>query len=50
MLKRLGLEDRILQNMNELENKMTNAIDYKQVGEIRKTERERTLQYLKDNL
>lgn len=50
MLKRLGLEDRILQNMNELENKMTNAIDYKQVGEIRKTERERMLQYLKDNL
>lgn len=50
MLKRLHLENRILNNMEDLNEIMNQKIDYDLVREIRMKERERSLTYLKENL
>lgn len=50
MLERLGLQDRIITDFSKLDEVMNRSIDYAQVRQIRTRERERTIQYLKENL
>lgn len=46
LLKRLGLEDRILTDISRLEALMNTPIDYERVDAVRKNEREKSLAYL----
>jgi hypothetical protein len=50
LLTRLGLRDRILTDMGQLETLMGQQIDYNSVDCIRDKERARTLDYLKKNI
>ena len=50
LLERLGLEERQLKSMGHLAAQMNEPIDYDQVDAIRLRERERTREYLKNNL
>lgn len=50
LLKRFNLQSHAVFDSDELENKITQDIDYDIVDDIRDTERNRTLKYLKENL
>lgn len=50
MLKRLKLDNRILDDINRLEDTMMQTIDYESVNQIRKEAREQTIKYLQENL
>lgn len=50
LLVRLGLENRIIRNMNQLEDLLKTPIEYDKVNNLRAQERERTLDYLRRQL
>lgn len=50
LLIRLGLEERIIKNMDQLEVLLKKPIDYNRVNHLRMQERERTLEYLRRQL
>ncbi len=50
LLERLKLNDRKIYNLNDLEVKFNEYIDYNKVNEILNCEKEHTLDYLKSNL
>ncbi len=50
LLNRLGLSDQIVLNTEELRTILEKSIDYQKVDELRKTETDRSIRYLKDNL
>lgn len=50
LLKRFNLQSHAVFDSDELENKITQDIDYDIVDDIRDTERNRTLKYMKGNL
>ena len=50
LLKQLNLEDRLIDSMEDLSEKLVNDIDYEKVDKIREEEREKTLNYLKEHL
>ena len=50
LLRRLGLQDRIITSLDAMEEVLDKTIDYEKVDSIIKDERERTKQYLKANL
>ena len=50
LLSQFGLTDRIVDNVDYLENKILQIIDYDKVNSLLKIERERALDYLKRNL
>ena len=47
LLTRVGVEDRKIVDLNALEETMLKPIDYEQIDALRRAERERTIQYLK---
>lgn len=47
LLGRLGLSDRVVDDLNTLQDKVAEEIDYKKVNEIILAERERSYEYLK---
>lgn len=50
LLKQLNLEERLIDSMEDLSEKLVNDIDYEKVDKIREEEREKTLNYLKEHL
>lgn len=50
LLEKLGLTDRLVRDINDLPIILKRPIDYKRIDDIRKKERERTIEYLKNNL
>lgn len=50
LLEQLGLTSRILNNMDELEEKYNEQIDYQKVDAVISAQRERTYEYLKEQL
>lgn len=50
LLEQLGLTGRILNNIDELEEKFNEEINYQKVDEVISTQRERTYAYLKEKL
>lgn len=50
LLSQFGLDDRIVENLNYLEDKMLQAINYAPVNSLLKNERKKSLDYLKNNL
>ena len=50
MLQKMGLTDRIVNDLSELGSVMKQPIDFSAVDKKRKAERERTMQYLKENI
>ena len=47
MLIRVGMQDRIVENIDDIENVMHNAINYERTDSLRKDERRKALAYLK---
>ncbi len=50
LLARLGLTDRMITDMEQLETLLKTPIDYEKVKEIRDAEREKSIQYLREQL
>lgn len=50
VLERLHLENRIIENMNQIEDEIGKFINFKEVDEIIKNERERCYAYLRENI
>jgi len=50
LLRDLNLEDRLLENMEQLESTLTQSVDYAAVNQVLAREKTRTRAYLKEQL
>jgi len=50
LLKQLGIENKRIKKIDDIESAVNTQIDYKKIRDIRARERQRSLEYLRDNI